>query len=210
MSNWIRNTFVLGLVCFVAAVGVGGTYLLTIPKIRARDEARTQDALKAVLPGAQSLRSVGEDKSLFAGYNGDALVGYAAIGAAQGYSSKVKVVVGAKKDGDALRVIAIKVIHQQETPGLGARVDEIKSNKTIWTVLFGGGKEPEKAAAPLEPWFQEQFKGKLADQVKLKKVGGNIDAITGATITSTAVVNAVQAALSHIAETVEQSGAKRK
>ena len=196
MKNWIRNTLVLSLVCLGSAIGVGGTYLLTIPRIRARDAAREKAALEAVLPGAKEVKPVQGAEGVFAGYDGTKLVGYAAVGAAQGYSSRLRVAVGARPlDDGSFEVLAIKVIHQQETPGLGARVEEVKSDRTIFTVLFGGKK---KANAPLAPWFQEQFRNKKESEIKLKKSGGAIDAITGATITSSAVVRAVQDALARM------------
>lgn len=201
MKNWVRNTLVLGLVCLGSAIGVGGTYLLTIPRIRARDAAREKAALKKVMPGSTDVKLVEGTEGVFAGYDGSRLVGYAAIGTAQGYSSRLRVAVGARPCEDGkLEVLAIKVIYQQETPGLGARVEEVKSDRTIWTVLFGHEKT---SSEPLEPWFQEQFKHKKQDQIKLKKTGGSIDAITGATITSRAVIKAVQQALGRIGKAVK-------
>jgi electron transport complex protein RnfG len=63
-------------------------------------------------------------------------------------------------------------LSQQETPGLGARIVEVRP---------GGEK----------PWFTSQFEGKSGDELRLKKDGGGIDAITGATISSRAVAGGV-------------------
>jgi electron transport complex protein RnfG len=84
----------------------------------------------------------------------------------KGYGGKIPVTVGI----DLARTITGITIAGQgeilkETPGLGGRV--------------------------LEPWFAQQFKGKAAGQVKLKKDGGDIDAITGATVSSRAVCNSI-------------------
>ena len=53
-------------------------------------------------------------------------------------------------------VTGIKIIFQQETPGLGAKVEEVASTTTLWTAIAnafsGGGEKTED----LPPWFQEQ------------------------------------------------------
>ena len=69
-------------------------------------------------------------------------------------------------------VTGYKVIEQKETPGLGTKIAESK--------------------------FADQFIGlnSYHDQFKLKKDGGEIDAVTGATISSRAVIDAVEKAVS--------------
>jgi hypothetical protein len=73
-------------------------------------------------------------------------VGYAALGKAQGYSSTLKVMVGLSSDMD--KVLGIKVLYQAETPGLGTRIIEVPTTKTLWTMFFGG----EKADAPVKDY----------------------------------------------------------
>ena len=68
-------------------------------------------------------------------------------------------------------ITGIKVASQQETPGLGTRIEELRRGEK-------------------EPWFQSQFRGKGAEAaIKLVRGGGpdGIEAITGATISSRAV-----------------------
>ena len=84
---------------------------------------------------------------------------------APGYSSIVQLLVGV----DMNNVIqGVAVVSQQEAPGLGAKVVEVE--------------------------FLDQFKGKELGKVALSKDGGEIDAITGATITSRAAVSAIKQA----------------
>ena len=77
-------------------------------------------------------------------------------------------IIGMLMDGT---VTGYKVIEQKETPGLGSKIAEKK--------------------------FAGQFVGLNAyqDQFKLQKDGGEIDAVTGATISSRAVIDAVQKAV---------------
>jgi Na+-translocating ferredoxin:NAD+ oxidoreductase RnfG subunit len=131
---------------------------------------------------------------------GDEL-GYAAIGKAQGYSSKIEVMVGVDAE---MKIIAIKILAQQETPGLGEQTKDVPPTKTIWRAvadgLSGVGGEPEGEAP-----FQKRFRGKTWPQLRLTKNASSTDAIlqlTGATVTSSAVVNAVKNAITKIELTV--------
>ncbi len=85
-----------------------------------------------------------------------------------GFGGKVELIIGMLMDGT---VTGYKVIEQKETPGLGSKIAEKK--------------------------FAGQFVGLNAyqDQFKLQKDGGEIDAVTGATISSRAVIDAVQKAV---------------
>lgn len=86
-----------------------------------------------------------------------------------GYGGKIEIIVGILMDGT---ITGYKVIEQKETPGLG---DKISSKR-----------------------FSEQFVGlnTYDGEIKLKKDGGEIDALTSATISSRAVIDAVEKAAS--------------
>jgi len=90
------------------------------------------------------------------------LVGYAMITTGKGYGGEIKVIVGIGLDN---RVVGVRVLSQSETIGVGSRITE--------------------------NWFLSQFNGKALEDLQLKKNGGTIDAITGATISSNAFTNAV-------------------
>ena len=70
-------------------------------------------------------------------------------------------------------ITGVIVLFQQETPGLGARIEEIRHGETT-------------------PWFTRQFIGKLAsDTFAVAKDGGDIDSIKGATISSRTVAESI-------------------
>ena len=90
--------------------------------------------------------------------------GYTAEGTCKdGYGGDITLMVGFKKDKKT--VISYKVLAASETPGLGMKL-----------------KTPE---------FAGQFAGKDGRALKVKKDGGEIEAITSATITSRAVCRAI-------------------
>ena len=91
--------------------------------------------------------------------------GYTAEGTCKdGYGGDITLMVGFKKDKKT--VISYKVLAASETPGLGMKL-----------------KTPE---------FAGQFAGKDGRALKVKKDGGEIEAITSATITSRAVCRAIE------------------
>lgn len=96
------------------------------------------------------------------------LLGYVFKTSKRGYSSEIVTLVGINPQGEIIR---IKILSQDETPGLGARVDEVI----------------EKAGRTPRPWFQEQFSGK-----KIETLDRSVQAISGATITSAAVIDSIK------------------
>jgi electron transport complex protein RnfG len=189
MSNILRLSIVLAIVTVVAAFVLAEIYSVTKPQIELQKQAKTQEALKFVLPNAQLLTEVtrkvpikdGDGVTLyekeevmyyraFADAEGQQLLGYAFKADGNGYSSIIETMVGI----DTLGTIKnIKIISQKETPGLGALAED--SNE------FTGKK-----------WSTQQFKGKTVDQMKVDKDGGEIVSITGATITSRTIANSIR------------------
>jgi electron transport complex protein RnfG len=91
----------------------------------------------------------------------------------EGYGGLIFIMVGIDLEG---RISGLKILEHQETPGLGAKIEE--------------------------PAFRDQFKGKSLDDSKLvngnlavKKDGGDLDALTGATISPRGVAQAASAGL---------------
>ena len=94
---------------------------------------------------------------------------------ATGYSGNILLVIGIAHDGTLL---GVRVLKHQETPGLGDRIEPAKSD---WITIFTGRSLLEP---PVTEWAVQ------AD-------GGNFDQLSGATITSRGVVNAVHRALEY-------------
>lgn len=175
MSEIKKLTLALAFVCFVSALGLALMHQLTEERIAA---ARLEFELRAVR-GVIALDYVDipviiERKEL-AGVSTYRLRGYiepvvlaAAIkGRACGFAGPIEIIVGVDKKGI---ITGIEILNHRETPGLGARITE--------------------------DFFLSKFKGKqLGDEIKLRRDGGRIDAITGATISARAVSEGVEAAL---------------
>lgn len=208
MEKKLQYMLVLGIISIVTAVGVGATYVTTKEKIRQKEEARQMEALLTALPGLegqpQEITPPGAapEERVYKGLDKDQkLIGYAALGQAQGYSSTIKTMVGLSPDTE--KILAIKILAQGETPGLGTRIVEIATTKTLWKLLMGGGEAP--AVEPLTPWFQDQFTDKALNQLIVVREADptKIQAITGATITTKAVVASVEDAVKKIKAAVK-------
>ncbi len=94
---------------------------------------------------------------------------------AKGYNGNIKLIAGIAFDGTLL---AVRVLKHQETEGLG---DGIDHNKSDWINLFSG--------LSLENTLPENW--------VVKNDGGSFDQLSGATITSRGVVNAVRKSLEY-------------
>ena len=109
------------------------------------------------------------DRNVFPVKKGGELLGYMVYSTAQGFKSTIEMLVGFAPDGTILDIL---VTGQDETPGYGAAMTR-EGNLLV-----------------------QSFKGKNAGELnmKLKTDGGDIDALSGSTISSNAFIGAVQQA----------------
>ncbi len=161
----------LMLICSLAAAALAYTYAKTKPVIEQRKIETEKDAIQSVFPRAAEVKIVIQGKENFkVVFDQDQQeLGVAMKAAPAGYGGPIEILVGVTKEG---KVSAIKIMNQNETPGLGTRTTE--------------------------PKFYEQFAGKQDKELALKKDGGTIDAITAATISSRAVARGVQEAVDRV------------
>ena len=194
MKTAVRFVVVLGLICLVMGSGVAVLYAAFKGRIAENDRKQFEAKLQEVLPAGKVERLAGspergDDVYVCRDESGEPIA-YAARGEAQGYSSRVRIIVGAGADA-ALSIRKVAVLDQQETPGLGADVSLTRSRWTLWEKL---GKS-FSGAAEAEP-FENKFLDKFTDTA----VGGldQVDAMTAATITSNAVKSGVREAVERI------------
>ena len=214
---------VLAVICAAAGLALGSAYRATRDRISAQQEQERIEALTVVLPDAdkdgfrevsvpksapEELPAFAKDGKYYEAYDkplsdsSGKLVGYALEAAGSGYGGAIRVTVGVDPKAEIVR--GIKITFQQETPGLGTNCVAVKTEDTLWDVLLGKAKQ----SGPSEPWFQAQFRGKIADSfVKVSNKYENIDGLTGATITTNAVADAVVEAVKEFREKVVKSPA---
>jgi electron transport complex protein RnfG len=161
MNEIARYGLILCVICLVAAGLLAGVHALTKAHILAQAQTEAEGGLSEVMPEAASFQPVkkGEEVAYYQALDqkGQRL-GVVFKAAAKGYSSTIETLVGMFADGT---ISAIKVVSQNETPGLGSRVGESD--------------------------FTRRFAQKNIEQLN------EVQAITGATISSAAVIKSVQA-----------------
>lgn len=160
MKEMFRYGFILALICMAASASLATMNLITKSRIIAQAKAEEESSLKEVMPEAAHFEAVksGEDIIYYKAHNKDGkFIGVAFKATGKGYSSTLETMVGMTTEGI---ITAIKILNQNETPGLGAGVSE--------------------------PPFTGQFSRKnIRDLDK-------VQAITGATISSKAVIDSVK------------------
>ncbi|MBQ9604866.1 MAG: RnfABCDGE type electron transport complex subunit G, partial [Firmicutes bacterium] len=162
------------VIAAVAAAALGGVNAATEEKIAQRNAQTKQEAMQSVLPSASSFNeevtvgaAIGEKAVLDSyseGLDGSKTAGYAFSVTTSGFSSGLNLMIGIDKEGI---VTGVKVVKHSETPGLGANAENVLS---------------------------PQFPGKSGKLTVIKSGtagASEINAITGATITSNAVTTAV-------------------
>lgn len=168
-----RITVTLLLICGIVAAALAGVNAITAPLIAELQAQKTQQAIVAVLPGGGTeVALTGDNGIVTALYRGEN--GYAVQVEPSGFGGSIKMMVGIDNDG---KVLGISVISQTETAGLGAIA---------------------AAANDAGVAFRGQFVG-MSGTLAVEKDGGEVDSITGATITSRAVVEGINAAQACIA-----------
>jgi len=171
MREMIRYGFILALICAIAAGLLAGVNELTRGKIASQAYAEEQAALQEIMPQAARFTEVksGEEILYYKALDArDKTIGFVFKAGGKGYSSLIQTLAGIFPDG---KISAIKVVSQNETPGLGMRITEKK--------------------------FTDQFSGQ--DSLSLS----GVQAITGATISSRAVMNSVMSKAHEIMELVK-------
>ena len=168
-----RLAITLLLITSVVAAALAGINAITKDKIAAIKQANTLAAIEAVLPGGGSEVAVsGNAGNVKKVYQSDA--GYAIQVTPSGFGGTIDMMVGVAKDGS---VLGISIISHSETAGLGA----------VAAADTSAGQA-----------FRSQFAG-MSGTLAVSKDGGQVEAITGATITSRAVTGAVNEAVAYAA-----------
>ena len=178
MNKIVKLALILFLVSAVVAGVLGATYVITEPNITAYKLQKTLDAYAAVTDAELDMDNANE------------AVEYSFEG------GKLTKAVPSK-DG-SVYVIEAQVSGSQSTITLAVGVDKATGTTTGISIISSGETSGLGSKAST-PEFRDQFPGKDAKTVLITKEGGEINAITGATITSKAVTHTAAAAIEYVA-----------
>ena len=174
-SNLLNMVLSLTIIALVAAAALGGMYLLTKEPIEKAKQEKQTAAINSVLPQIDGIRlaepEVQEGYTIHRAYVGDSLAGAAVETSSNGFGGVIRLMVGFDTEGN---IVNYEVLEHAETPGLGSHMGVwFKTDKNQQSII---GKNP------------------AATQLIVSKDGGDVDAITAATISSRAFLSAVQSA----------------
>jgi electron transport complex protein RnfG len=191
MKHILKPALSLFIIAAVVTALLGIVHTLTLDPIDKKNKAAQEKAQKEVLPQAGDFRKIipgegapsgassgasrgtGNIVSIFEGLSEGVTVGYVIELDPAGYSGKIRMMVGISKTDN--KITGMRILRHTETPGLGARAVHEK--------------------------FYRQYDGKQLVPLKIVKASpGNagadeIEVITGSTITTRAITNAVNEAI---------------
>lgn len=194
MRDIVKTTLSLIIICFAVSLCLAFVNNVTKDTIAERAKSDAEEQRRQVMAKAESFKEVsgwqekdssGMIREAYAAYAGDKLIGYVFSAAPKGYGGEIRVTIGITSDR---AISGVKVGDNKETPGLGTKTAESSFtgqylNKNIQTQL---------------------------EVVKRAPTGDNqIEAVSGATISSRAVTGAVQAAATLGQKLLEEGGSAK-
>ena len=171
-STLFNMVAVLFSITLIASAGVGAVNMITADAIAEAKAVATKQAIANVLPefdsSEQSEQTIDDMPiKVYTATKGDDVVGYAVESMTKdGFGGVIRMMVGFTADG---KINNVNVLEQAETPGLGTKMCD-QDNALLSSIQGRNSWEVE---------------------FKVKKDGGELDALTAATISSRAYYNAV-------------------
>ncbi len=197
MKEIIKNTVILTVITLISGVLLGFVHQVTESPIQEQQRLREEKACEAVFEEAESFDTSYEmpDDGVVSDFPADVIdkvipaldqdgkvLGHVlTVTSGEGYGGDIQFMMGVSNDGE---LTGLEILSISETAGLGMKA-----------------REPE---------FLDQFAGKKAESLTYTKSGAaadnEIDAISGATITTKAMTNGVNAGLAYFHERLKEEG----
>ena len=189
----VKAGLTLAAMAAICTALVATTYQVTAERIAANEKAWLEQSLTPALSGVFFDGSVTESMLVFdpphelpgndpaiiyrVYSEGEPVAALFVVSARDGYAGPIKILVGVDMSGI---VTGIRIVEHRETPGLGDRIEQTRSD---WVYQFDGRSlgDPTEAG-----WL-------------LKTDGGEFDQLTGASVTPRAVIKAIRETLLYFA-----------
>ncbi|MCB2293851.1 RnfABCDGE type electron transport complex subunit G [Clostridium algoriphilum] len=166
----------LTVACFISGAIIAGTYFITAPvSVKTAAKIKT-DAMRSLVTNAQTFTAIKTKPDWFTAEKDGKIIAYVVPAESKGYGGAISMLVSVTPKGE---VIDFNILESKETPGLGDNAS----------------KDP----------FRNQFKGKAVKDLEVVKDPtkvNNIQAMTGATISSKAVTKGIKEAVQQVTQFV--------
>lgn len=178
MREFFQLAGILTLISVLAGWALSYTYTITKPIIEANRQQKKIEMIAQVLPPfdnrpekdfIQLKNERGESIEFYVGKQSGKPTGVAFRSSAKGYGGNISMMIGVTPEG---KVYGMKILEQNETPGLGNKITQENYTK------------------------QYLHKNLATSRWEVKKMGGDFDQITAATVSSRAVTRGVKEGLS--------------
>ena len=203
MKKRMKDALILCLITVIAGIGLGAIYSITKEPIAQANYEKTQDSYKEVIPDASEFTDLES-------FDADAADSAIAEGGWDEDNTIEGVVQAVDSSGTLLGYVITVTTHAgyggDITFSLGYLLDGTVTGYSITTIneTAGLGMKAKEEA------FYSQFQDKQVEEFTVTKTGAadetEIDAISGATITSSAVTNGVNAGICYAEYLIEQTG----
>lgn len=170
MNQYAKMIVVLMIISMASGAVLAFSYEATNPKIQEQARQKLEQSVLTVIPGATKMEEVQkEDMTIYIGLDEQGnKKGISFTAIGSGFNGSIEIMVGYNPVEGEL--LGVQILSMSETPGLGARIKEEA--------------------------FTDQFKGKpVQDKFAPKE---DVQAVSGATISSTAVANAIKTSLDEV------------
>lgn len=171
-NSIFRITLNLAVTCFISGVIIAGAFAITEPAAAAQRVKAKNDAMKELVKDAQSFDAIDGKEGWYAAIKDGKVIAYIVPASGKGYAGVIEMLAAVTPEGKAMD---FSVLKHSETPGLGDKM--------------------------VEPKFRKQFAAKEGKDMEVVKVptDKNIQALTGATITTRAVTTGMRQAVEEVA-----------
>jgi RnfABCDGE-type electron transport complex G subunit len=163
---------------------------LTKERIALNKQREIEAAVTEVIPGTYSSEKFYEEKDLtvYGGKDKEGkLIGFAIHASGMGFQGKITFMMGT--NSSLTRINSLAILEQKETPGLGAKITDKKSFLQYWE-----NKDSSSVLTLRKPAVSSPEELGLSE----------INTITGATITSEAILNTVNSSLGRVRQLIKE------
>lgn len=173
-SSILQITINLAITCLISGAILAAAYFITHPIALEKAKMLKDLSMQSLVPDADTFTVAEDNKDIYIATDNGKLIAYVVASDSKGYAGSIEMLVAVTPEG---KVIDFSITKSNETPGLGSKASE--------------------------PAFKDQFAGKTSDVLIVTKDSSNtenIQAMTGATITSRAVTKGIKEAVDTVLE----------
>ncbi len=184
MKPSLYMILVLGVVGLLSGILLVVVYKYASPRIEAIRREELKRAIFKVIPQTETYKeTVLEGESIYKCFNAEGKIeGLAFLAEGSGHQGKIKIMVGT--DVKLTTIKGIQILENVETPGLGSRIDSEEFKSQFYGLDISDKISYIRREAPSRP--------------------GEIQAITGATITSRSVINILNKRIKRIRQLIDR------